>query len=172
MNSEKVKEIKECLENCINDCGALSCPYDKYERGLKCIEDLQKDCLTLIKELESENERLKNSEKGELIKENDDLEKQCMKWSELDFKRRNKIKELKDRIAELEKVYDRQVRIINDLNIEVVKEQKKLPRFAERLKECASQHYVSQNGVRISDITYSISDGTINKILKEFIGER
>jgi hypothetical protein len=58
MESKKVKEIKDCLQNCINDCGATSCPYDKYEKGLKCIEDLQKDCLTLINELESEKERL------------------------------------------------------------------------------------------------------------------
>lgn len=61
MDSEKVKEIKECLKNCINDCNAPDCPYDKYkyEKGITCIEDLQKDCLTLINELESENERLR-----------------------------------------------------------------------------------------------------------------
>ena len=56
MNSEKVKEIKKALEHCINDCSGNYCPYDKYEKGLKCIDDLQKDALTLINELESENE--------------------------------------------------------------------------------------------------------------------
>ena len=61
---------------------------------------------------------------------------------------------LKDRIAELDKIYDRQVRIINDLNIEVVKEQEKLKQFTERLKEKAVDYYTK---------------GIIDETLKEFL---
>ena len=114
MESEKVKEIKECLKNCINDCGATSCPYDKYEKGLKCIEDLQKDCLTLINELESENDTL-HTNLCEYRKEN---------------------QQLKDRIAELEKENATKTDTITDLlKKQEFYEKEKLTKFAERLKE-------------------------------------
>lgn len=70
----------------------------------------------------------------------------------------NENQQLKDRIAELEKIYDRQVRIINDLNIEVVKEQEKLPKFAKRLKEKAIKQ--RWQGLGTTDI---------DETLKEFI---
>jgi hypothetical protein len=54
MNSEKVKEIKKGLEVCTGICNE-TCPYD----NLRCLTDLSKDILTLINELESENEMLK-----------------------------------------------------------------------------------------------------------------
>ena len=78
------------------------------------------------------------------------------------------------RIAELEK---ENARLLN--SVETVQSnrcttkceltKKELKQFVERLKECAGQSYVSQNGKRISDITYSISDSTTNKILKELL---
>ena len=105
MEQEKIKEIKECLENCINDCGATSCPYNTYEKGLKCIEDLQKDCLTLINELESENKLLREAK---VVYENVDY---CYE----------DLKKAKDRITELEK--------------EIAKNTNCLKQFAERLKE-------------------------------------
>ena len=94
MNSEKVKEIKEALEYCSNhsvsDCSNV-CPYDKYTR---CRTELTKDSLTLINELESENERLNKSDTSK--------EESSIEYYNLyrDFKRENQ--KLKDRIAELE----------------------------------------------------------------------
>lgn len=94
--------------------------------------------------------------------------------------------QLKDRISELEKVYDRQVRIINDLNIEVVKEQEKLPKFAERLKEeleeyCLENEYFTEhepNGnlwqlnASVFCIEVTQDGGLVDKTLKEFIDEK
>ena len=61
MGSEKVKEIKKGLECCINpelNC-CSDCPYN-INGKLSCLEsNMLKDVLTLINELESENERLK-----------------------------------------------------------------------------------------------------------------
>ena len=93
MNSEKVKEIKEALEYCSNhsvsDCSNV-CPYDKYTR---CRTELTKDSLTLINELESENERLNKSDTSK--------EESSIEYYNLyrDFKRENQ--QLKDRIAKL-----------------------------------------------------------------------
>ena len=150
MESEKMKEIKKALECCKNcDCG--NCPYCSYG---DCESDLREDMETLINELESENERLSNSEIGELIKENKELAKQCVEWNELDFIKRNKIKELKDRIAELEKQMCRNEDLhtatekLNDMII--------LKQFAERLKEKITVWYPS-------------TIEAIDETLKEFI---
>ena len=174
MESEKVKEIKDCLNRDVEEFQSEFC----------------QEILTLINELESENERLSNTKIGELVKENEELAKQCVEWIELDFKKRNKITELKDRIAELEKRchfiwasgydYDgcekaeslkslidklvgiaqgnwgdvcgkcenRQDNLIND----------KLNQFAERVKEKMPIHYPSMIEA-------------IDKTLKEFINE-
>ena len=56
MNSEKVKEIKESLQQEIHLTEYVDMAY-----GETVSLDLLKDVLTLINELESENERLKNS---------------------------------------------------------------------------------------------------------------
>ena len=62
MESEKVKEIKECLQSCNDD--KMACYDCKYYE--KCEKILTKNnILTLINELESENERL-NKEKEDL----------------------------------------------------------------------------------------------------------
>lgn len=55
MNSEKVKEIKEALEQ--NDDNGIIYEVNDKKRICKFIH--HKDILTLINELESENERLK-----------------------------------------------------------------------------------------------------------------
>ena len=65
MNSEKVKEIKEALECCKQNeieetCGyCLVCPASNWDYEKECNIDLFQKTLTLINELESENERLK-----------------------------------------------------------------------------------------------------------------
>lgn len=55
MDSEKVKEIKEALKQ--NDDSGIVYEVDYKKRTCKFIH--HKDILTLINELESENERLK-----------------------------------------------------------------------------------------------------------------
>lgn len=140
MNIEKVKEIKKALENCQkNNC--LDCPYFIDEK--RCVaNDLLLDTITLINELESEN---------------DTLHTNLCEW-------RKENQQLKDRIAELEKEKKEhgKKKFLRGWKLGIEE-------FDARLKECAGQNYVSQNGKRISDITYSISGGTINKILKEIL---
>ena len=97
MEQEKIKEIKKVLEE-----GQFN-TINHHQKEGKPIKISFADILTLINELESENERLNKSEIGELIKENEGLAKQCLDWSELNFKKRKQVVELKDRIAELEK---------------------------------------------------------------------
>lgn len=58
MESEKVKEIKKALECCvIHDCSD-SCIFSE-KHPFACLTEMHKQLLTLINELESENERLK-----------------------------------------------------------------------------------------------------------------
>lgn len=133
MKSKKVKEIKESLQQEIHLTEYVD---EAYAETMSL--DLLKDVLTLINELESEN--------AKLLEENESLNGS---W-------KNAIK----RIAELEKVYDRQVRIINDLNIEVVKMQEKLTKFAERVKE------------KLFDLGNIVNENDIDETLKEFINEQ
>ncbi len=56
MESEKVKEIKKALENCQKD-NCLDCPYFIDEKRCRA-NDLLLDTITLINELESENDTL------------------------------------------------------------------------------------------------------------------
>jgi septal ring factor EnvC (AmiA/AmiB activator) len=168
MESKKVKEIKDCLQNCINDCGATSCPYDKYEKGLKCIEDLQKDCLTLINELESEKERLSkelDSEWKDRRKAEEDLRKAQWNYKIGLAQSQKRNKELKDRIAELEKeneilqgtkdrlTFADRINIVNNA-VEI-----KLKQFAERLKEKATRFTIYE----------AVKINAIDETLKEFI---
>lgn len=66
MHSEKVKEIKKALECCANvkeKCDNKKCYlFDKLEYPY-CERQLKKDLLTLINDLESENERLEKEKK-------------------------------------------------------------------------------------------------------------
>ena len=100
MNSEKVKEIKKGLECCkqneIEDtCKyCLDCPASDWDYEKECKIDLFQKTITLINELESENERLNKSDTSK--------EESSIEYYNLykDFKRENQ--QLKDRIAELE----------------------------------------------------------------------
>ena len=68
MESEKVKEIKEALECCKQNeieetCRyCLVCPASIWDYEKTCTSDLFQKTLTLINELESENERLNKSD--------------------------------------------------------------------------------------------------------------
>ena len=91
MKSEKVKEIKEALQD-------HSIEKLKYQDGIKIKELDFFDILTYINELESENERLNKSDTSK--------EESSIEYYNLyrDFKRENQ--KLKDRISELEKEND------------------------------------------------------------------
>ena len=126
MESEKVKEIKKVLEVC-----------DKKNRGITilCGGEIQvipyADILTLINELESENERL---QRDYVVKAYDKL--------------RAENKKLKDRLAELEKeikenaFYSKGYAQGIKNTYEVVIPDK-LKQFAERLKEKITVWYPS-----------------------------
>lgn len=141
MNSEKVKEIKKALECCSISC--TDCPYDKGETTNPiCINNLTKNALTLINELESENERLgleRDVLIGKKIVEKQKSDKALI--MKIDIQ-----EQLKDRIAELEKEKTEQ-----------------LKQFAERLKEKCEynrKQYCCSATVGANDI---------DETLKEFI---
>ena len=92
MNSEKVKEIKECLQSCNDD--KMACYDCKYYE--KCEKILTKNnILTYINELESENETLKFN-----IQE---TEKASFNINQMNGNLVIENQQLKDRIVELEK---------------------------------------------------------------------
>ena len=100
MNSEKVKEIKKCLECCkqneIEDtCKyCLDCPASDWDYEKTCTIDLFQKTITLINELESENETLKLN-----IQE---TEKASYNINQMNGNLVIENQQLKDRIAELE----------------------------------------------------------------------
>ena len=97
MESEKVKEIKKAINCCIsgNDCTENCCIYYKNKKSFKCMDDLLKDTLILINELEEENENIKNRGLNEEITVREYL---------------REMQRLKDRVAELEKEKTEQLR--------------------------------------------------------------
>ena len=96
MNSEKVKEIKKALE-CCSEGKCEKCLIGKKDIR-KCIDILFKDTLSLINELESENERLmKLQARGGCRVAELGIENQQLKY---------KITELEDEIERLETVVD------------------------------------------------------------------
>ena len=156
MNSEKVKEIKKALEYCSNhsvsDCSNV-CPYDKYTR---CRTELTKDSLTLINELESENERLNKSDTSK--------EESSIEYYNLyrDFKRENQ--QLKNRIAELEKENETKTdTIANLLKNQEFYETEKLKQFAERLKK----RTILYSGINVK--YEAITADIIDELLKEWL---
>lgn len=50
IDKNRIKEIKEALEYCSNGCSGRDCPYSEHGR---CVDDLQKEALNLINELEN-----------------------------------------------------------------------------------------------------------------------
>lgn len=153
MESEKVEEIKLALEIAIKTGECRK--QDTYLGPVKL-----SDILEYINELESEKERLNKSEIGELIKENEELAKQCVEWSELDFKKRNKITELKDQITELEDGIAKSM-----LGCEFLPEctNVKLKQFAERVGEKLKENVNGEN------VDYFVSFNILlSETLKEF----
>lgn len=162
MNSEKVKEIKKIADFCMERGANCSCcAKEKETDSMLTCRSLMEELLDLINELESEN-------KG-LAEERDLYKKQFNELEPRFFDLRDDNKQIKDRIAELEKVYDRQVRIINDLNIEVVKEQEKLPKFAERLFEKYSYDKLTHEPDE--DIEIHLTASELDETLKEFLND-
>lgn len=99
MNSEKVKEIKLALKKNIK----LGLSYENDEKYCKV---WLADILTLINELESENERLSkelDSEWKDRRKAEEDLHKAQWNYKIGIGQSRKRNQQLKDRIAELEK---------------------------------------------------------------------
>ena len=130
------------------------------------------DILTLINELESENERLRNTEIGELIEENEKLAKQCEDWCEIILKKRNQIVKLKDRIAELEKENETKTDTITDLlKKQEFYEKEKLKQFAERLKEKKTKRLIPVGLDQPANEVWFIelTEEEIDETLKEFI---
>ena len=148
MNSEKVKEIKEALEYCSNhsvsDCSNV-CPYDKYTR---CRTELTKDSLTLINELESENERLNKSDTSK--------EESSIEYYNLyrDFKRENQtLKAENERLKE----------VIADQNELCWNCKKSVKEFAEKLRKKVISLNVWEFGeIEIIDVD------DIDELLKEY----
>jgi hypothetical protein len=171
MNSEKVKEIKELLRCMNGEKACTNCYINEVaqEQETCCINVVADMTLDLINELESENERLSNTEIGELIKENEELAKQCVEWSELTIKKRRQTIELKDRIAELEKEVEtrkEEVLHLQEYGKKLIRETE-LKQFAERLKEKSQKSFINVGGLTASAKTVTLHD--IDETLKEFI---
>lgn len=164
MNSEKVKEIKKALECCIKlnntkysdrerQLACINCPYANKD---ECDVIISKNCLTLINELESENERLLNQKWDK----EDDLD---------NYHEENK--KLKNRVAELEEYIKGNEQdakaFVNGWHKDLETE---LKQFAEKLKEKLYNH-------RIWELPYeewckgNVVCRKIDETLKEFIGE-
>lgn len=152
MNSKKVKEIKKALECCSNPICEDKC----YYHSIGCMNELSKDSLTIINELESENEKLRKSDTSK--------EESSIEYYNLykDFKRENQ--RLKDRIAELEKENEIKTDIVvNLLKKQEFYEKDKLKQFAERLRE--ESFYIET----MEDTYHVIDLSTVYAILREYI---
>ncbi len=175
MESEKVKKIKKALEFCVNsDCS--NCirtnldPEDESECRLKLLKEL----LTLINELESENERLRkelDSEWKDRRKAEEDLHKAQWNYKIGLGQSQSKNAKLKDRIAELERENERLKRDYVVQAYEKLSERhNKLKRnfkniekfFKEKLKE-----KVNANNVDYFVESIKILENTIKEMLKE-----
>lgn len=177
MESEKVKEIKKALEDNAN--------YEHHNKlgyidGYKCKTVAFADILTLINELESENETIKLN-----IQE---TEKASFNINQMNGNLVIENQQLKDRIAELEKenaliknsVAMRDYKTLEEISNNKVKQ------FAEKLKNKLFEFfqdneeldgkisvgplYVDVIGVEAKDGTI-ISLGLIDKLLKECLND-
>ena len=180
MNSEKVKEIKKALEYNVLSEFMNRLPYADEFNKLKMVSF--EDILTLINELESDNERLNKSDTSK--------EESSIEYYNLykDFKRKNKdlnelcerqrvsiaesfVREnqLKDRIAKLEKeVETRKAEVLHlqEYGKKLIRETE-LKHFAERLKKKGKSTYDFFQCPTKENKVISISD--IDETLKEFI---
>jgi DNA-binding transcriptional MerR regulator len=205
MESEKVKEIKKALEertqhtpiNCshseyVEACGIYCRCHRKFvadmgsKNGEVC-KDCNKftatdeskeyaDILTLINELESENELLTNKDAmlvkiAELTQENEELTKQCEGWVEIYQKKKKENQQLKDQIAELEKQNAKLLDSVetvqnNRCTTKCELTEKQLKQFGEKLIEKAKKgNYIDKRSH--ANLTDFIID--IDETLKEFI---
>lgn len=176
MNSEKVKEIKKALDCCKNS-KCVACPYNEGE----CEIELRDNVEDYINELESENERLSkelDSEWKDRRKAEEDLHKAQWNYKIGLGQSRKRNKELKDRIAELEKEnveilergdyqkgYDEAVKMMKDTAYDCVKEAE-LKQFAERLKEKLEESNFINNGLWLVD-TQVLIDETLKECINE-----
>jgi hypothetical protein len=71
MNSEKVKEIKKDIDFCTTKIGCEECSFMPIMASTNCRNELLKNCLTLINDLESENEKLKQDLKKVINMQNE-----------------------------------------------------------------------------------------------------
>lgn len=148
-----MKEIKEALE-CCAESRCKDCPYGKGESV--CLDYMAQNALTLINELESENETLHNAK---------------VVYETVDYCAED-LRKAQDRIAELEneikenafysKGYAQGIKNTYEI---VVPD--KLKQFAERLKEkMGVREYM---GVKYKQGIFSEND--IDETLKEFINK-
>ena len=160
MESEKVKEIKETLKRCGSgkDGCCWGCSLQDTQNIAKCTTVLCDKALTLINELESENEELAKARKR-VTEINEELSNKHKKIE----------KQLKDRIAELEKVSEELTKqVVKITGCSVSNEEvdyecnKKLKQFAERLKEKV---------IRPCDLYDCVTFDDIDETLKEFINK-
>ena len=166
MNSEKVKEIKKGLECCkqneIEDtCKyCLDCPASDWDYEKECKIDLFQKTLTLINELESENETIKLN-----IQE---TEKASFNINQMNGNLILENQVLKDRIAELEKeVEDRKAEVLHlqEYGKKLIRETE-LKQFADKLKEKCHNYYPSIDHYCCSEKAVNVND--INELLKGY----
>ena len=148
MNSEKVKEIKELID------------YDKKQNELNGIIVVNRqfliEIITLINELESENERLQ--------RDCADIANHYQEMGKFYYEETEKNQQLKNRIAELENTIKNNLQYTKGYGDGVkatveVTFPKKLNEFAERLK----QVFMKKD--------YVFSSKVIDETLKEFTNE-
>ena len=161
MNSEKVKEIKKALEHCAEKLTCQGCPEYNNEPVIdlfQCKTNLALQIIALFNELESEKCKYK-----------DLYETMYKKYAKLEAETYTKkdVKQLKDRIAELEKENGYLAEECQKLNGKLMNMVRaiaptewKLQRFAERLKEKSHLAYDMDGYVWVKDIY---------ETLKEFI---
>ena len=161
MESEKVKEIKKALENCASNEIVNKLPYiDDHECKAVAFEDI----LTLINELESENERLKHLNNS--ISLGADLHAESYKQEITELE--EETQQLKDRIAELEKENAKyKQKLTTNQWVQEIRNES-LKQFAERLKMKAIRRQEFIGELAIDDIEY-VKTKDIDKTLKEFI---
>lgn len=163
MESEKVKEIKEKLQEEIFIANSFG---DKLRKvPTKELENL----LTLINELESENERLRLERDvliGKKIVEKQKHDKAII--MKIDIQ-----KQLKNRIAELEKENETKTdTIANLLKNQKFYETEKLKQFAEKLKEEFIKSANIQDSITAKKLFRDIYPVKVDKVLKKFIKEK
>lgn len=171
MESEKVKEIKKALECCCiltnsdlpletRDNACNSCPYELEW----CTHVLIKNALTLINELESENERLQLENRvllGKEIVKNEMHENLVIGNINIQEQIKQENERLKNCIAELErKVYAKEdyYNAVKDRALEV---------FVNKLKENLD---ISVVGYSTEEVVTDIKN-TIDETLKECLGK-